>query len=362
MSWIELQSLIGAMVVYQGLQFAINLIFNQTGKLRFNVILALILVCVSLNFLNMLLLNYNVISVNLGPFFGLCYGPLFFFYTKTLIFADYKFDRWKALHFLPSLAGIFIIIFFPNILFLEIGNLIVSATISVCIGAYLFLSYKQVIWFQRNLKNLESDVIAGNLSWLRFLILSIVAILLIVLIEAMVFSFVWLNELTILFLYVFVLIFLNRINNKGLRQPELFAGITSRDLELTREIENKYSSSNLTEDEARQYEERLTQYMRKEKPYLQFELSLDELAQKTDIPSRYLSQVLNERLNQNFFDFVNGYRLERAKNLLLQSDKLRVNEVMYSAGFNSKSTFNHVFKKEVGTTPSEFRNSKGDKI
>ena len=357
MSIVELRNFIGAIIVYQGFQFSLSLIFNKTGKFRFNIILALILMCLSLNFLNMLLLNYDLVTINFGPFFGLSYGPLFFLYTKALIYAELKFKKGDLFHFIPAIMGIFMILIFPEWLHLTKVNIILTVFIGLAIGGYLLLSYRKVIWFQHSIKNIESDIIAGNLSWLKFIILSTSAIFVIVLGEAMISNYRWLDELTILFLYLFVLIFLNRINNKGLKQPEIFLGITSEDIALTEEIENKYSTSKLTKHEASWYMEQLVRHMTEHKSFLQYELSLDKLAEQTEIPSRYLSQIINERFNKNFFDFVNGYRVEHAKKLLLDgSNKLRVNEVMYDAGFNSKSTFNHVFKKEVGCTPSAYRN------
>ncbi|HNP17193.1 MAG TPA: AraC family transcriptional regulator [Fulvivirga sp.] len=302
----------------------------------------------------MLLINYQLTSINIGPFFGLVYGPLFFFYTKALIYADWKFKKYEALHFLPSLLAIMLIAVNPELLYSSDIILIVTIGISLCIGTYLYISYRKVMWFQQNLKNLKSSIMTGNLNWLRFLIISTAIIFTIALCEAIISQYEWLDNLTIILLYLFVLLFLNRINNKGLKQPEIFYGITNQDLVLTKEIENKYSTSNLTDSEALLYIDKLSNHMSTKEPFLQFEISLEDLANQTDIPSRYLSQILNERFNKNFFDFVNGYRIERAKNLLL-NEKLRINEVMYDAGFSSKSTFNHVFKKEVGCTPSNYR-------
>jgi len=94
--------------------------------------------------------------------------------------------------------------------------------------------------------------------------------------------------------------------------------------------------------------------MKEEKPYKKYNLSIDELSQISDIPPRYLSQIINELLNKNFFDFVNNYRIEDAKEQL-KNDKKRVSEIMYDIGFSSRSSFNNSFKKYVGTTPSQFR-------
>ncbi|MDX1667550.1 MAG: helix-turn-helix domain-containing protein, partial [Saprospiraceae bacterium] len=84
----------------------------------------------------------------------------------------------------------------------------------------------------------------------------------------------------------------------------------------------------------------------------------EELAEMLDLPAKTLSQVINESLDQHFFDFINQYRIEEAKRLLCLSKNsfTTILEVMYAAGFNSKSSFNTAFKKHTGTTPSQFRN------
>ena len=97
--------------------------------------------------------------------------------------------------------------------------------------------------------------------------------------------------------------------------------------------------------------------MEEEKPFLVPAISIDELGQKTGISSRDLSQIINERLGCNFFDFINRYRVEESKRLLLDPSggKKNILNILFEAGFNSKAAFNRAFKKHEGTSPSEFR-------
>jgi AraC-like DNA-binding protein len=97
--------------------------------------------------------------------------------------------------------------------------------------------------------------------------------------------------------------------------------------------------------------------LRNEKPYLDPQVSLSNLSEKLSISTKHLSQVINQSFNKNFFDFVNTYRIQEFQQILTDSrdDKLTVLEVMFQAGFNSKSSFNTAFKKETGLTPTEFR-------
>jgi len=103
--------------------------------------------------------------------------------------------------------------------------------------------------------------------------------------------------------------------------------------------------------------QRLRQFMQTEKPWLSPDLSLEELASSIGQKPKMLSLVINETLGQNFFDFINHYRIDEAKRLLTNpvDKKITVSEVLYAVGFNSKSSFNTLFKKYTGLTPTEFR-------
>jgi AraC-like DNA-binding protein len=95
--------------------------------------------------------------------------------------------------------------------------------------------------------------------------------------------------------------------------------------------------------------------MKEKEPFLDFDLSLKLLSEQTGIDSAQLSQVINEHFDQNFKDFINTYRIERAKALLTGPEGLITKEVMYNSGFQSKSTFNPVFKKHMGMNRSQYR-------
>ena len=99
--------------------------------------------------------------------------------------------------------------------------------------------------------------------------------------------------------------------------------------------------------------------MNAEQPYLLEKLSLKEVAEYLDISPNHLSQVINENLNKNFFDFINGYRVELIKQKMLNSENssLSLLGMAYESGFNSKSCFNSVFKKMTGLTPSKYLKS-----
>ena len=120
----------------------------------------------------------------------------------------------------------------------------------------------------------------------------------------------------------------------------------------------KYEKSSLTPEEADDYHQRLLDFMEKEKPYLDCELTVKDLADRLIMAPKDLSQVINERSGKNFCDFINHYRIEEAKKLLTRSVKdkdMSILNIAFDVGFNSKSSFNLVFKKTTGLTPSQFR-------
>ena len=140
--------------------------------------------------------------------------------------------------------------------------------------------------------------------------------------------------------------------------------------EINAEFENlkkekkkkKYEGSGLTSAQSKAYLSQLFRFMEQEKPFLEEGLTLKDLAERTGISLRDLSRIVNEKLHKNFNDFINFYRVEEAKQLLLlQGEKeMSILDIAFEVGFNSKSSFNSVFKKQTGMTPSFFK-KKGDK-
>jgi AraC-like DNA-binding protein len=127
----------------------------------------------------------------------------------------------------------------------------------------------------------------------------------------------------------------------------------------TNQIESKkhYQKSGLNEEEAHEILSKLYSLMDSDQPYLESELDLPALAEMVYVSSHKLSQVINEYLNKNFFDFVNEYRINKVKEYLTDPDsnQYKIISLAYDSGFNSKSTFYNFFKKVEGVTPAEYR-------
>lgn len=121
----------------------------------------------------------------------------------------------------------------------------------------------------------------------------------------------------------------------------------------------KYAKSGLRKEQAEAYLTKLLSYMDDEKPYLDGDLTIHHLAQKTGIPRHYITEVLNEKYGRNFFTFVNEYRVREVISRINDPkyQHYTILAIAFDAGFNSKSTFNTIFKAYTGNTPSEYRNN-----
>ncbi|MDO5972528.1 helix-turn-helix domain-containing protein [Flavivirga aquimarina] len=123
------------------------------------------------------------------------------------------------------------------------------------------------------------------------------------------------------------------------------------------EVFKKPKSPSLSQDEYSNLNIQLEQHMNTQKPFLQFGLTLSELASELNIKERLLSQFINSHYNATFQDYVNVFRIEEAKKLIEQSKDSgkTILEIVYESGFNSKSAFNFAFKKHTQTTPTQYK-------
>jgi AraC-like DNA-binding protein len=105
--------------------------------------------------------------------------------------------------------------------------------------------------------------------------------------------------------------------------------------------------------------DQLVSYIEKEKPYMNPELSLPAVAVSLEASRNQLSEVINKVHNKNFYEFINAYRVEEVKNLMAdpKNKHFKLISLAYDAGFNSKATFNRIFKQMTGMTPSEYLSS-----
>ena len=296
--------------------------------------------------------------------------PIFYLYILSVCYSDFRL-KWKHLwHGAPFVIGNFVMLprvylsttsqklqlfenynYLPEILFLQISLHLQS--IFYIVAGFIVLNRSRKIF----LENYSSSSIE-TYKWL-FQLLVFTAILYSVAIVKNILKYSGKEDIFHASQMAVILIVLCVVCwyvLKALRYPALFSGVDSG-TELTEKLidEDRKEPAIANAEEI----EKLNSYMDTEKPYLDPSLSLKTLADGIEMNSRDLSVLINQRLHQHFFDYINAYRIKEAKEILGDPEKkdYTILEVLYEVGFNSKSSFNTAFKKYTGKTPTEFRQS-----
>ncbi|GAB1855956.1 hypothetical protein MHTCC0001_07910 [Flavobacteriaceae bacterium MHTCC 0001] len=141
-------------------------------------------------------------------------------------------------------------------------------------------------------------------------------------------------------------VFLNTILFLLLLKPEIYY------------LFKKYTNTNLDEAIKSKYKQTLIEYIDNNKPYLEPEISLEDISKATSINPRLLSQIINESFGKNFKSYINQFRIHESLHQLSDvSNNKTIKEILFDSGFNSISAFYSEFKKNVGITPQQYRNS-----
>lgn len=370
LSFLELISYITAFELFL---LALVILGYRKGKRSSHRILATFMVTNGILILNFVLFDSNILSIHQMPvifFLGnatyLLLSPLLCLYTRSLCYSDFRIIKRHIFHLLPfMLLAMFLITQYqlrlssaaaPDraripLMTLPV-RLIYHGSLHGQILVYMILTLRSLYQYRQRLKGLFSSMERINLSWLLILVFSFIIMWLIDLsaffIDLLHLPLARLQEVMMFLSLGINFFFATIIVYKGLKYPEFFSGI---------EEKPKYAQSRLTQEASERYLQRIENFMQNNKPYLDASLSLNQLARSLKISSRYLSQIINDLLQQNFFDFVNSYRIEEAKRRLSDSHQHRktILEILYEVGFNSKSVFNSAFKKHTGMTPTEYK-------
>ena len=119
----------------------------------------------------------------------------------------------------------------------------------------------------------------------------------------------------------------------------------------------KYQNNVLPQAEAETIHARLIQIIEKEKLFLDANLNVNQVARMLGVTSAKISQTLNEHYNSNFNEFINTYRITTSKEMIAKEAGFTLEAIAMDCGFNSKSTFYSAFKKHMGMTPKQYRDS-----
>jgi AraC-like DNA-binding protein len=292
-------------------------------------------------------------------------APTLYLSVDYFVSLDKSFNKKDLWHFL--IPTLFLPISFYTIYDSYINKLNISESIScvqsvvgylllLSIAIYWFLSYFKLLKHEKNIQLFASETDAIDLNWLKYFLFGIAGMAFFFLLEF------YFNSLVV-FKYASIgyLIATYILSYFALRQTEVFAF----DAKEREEIKDIIEEQNPTQKQERLSETvltplkiRLMALMEQEKIYLDEALNLPKLADKMDISTHDMSYLLNDGFGQSFFQFINTYRIEEAKRLLMSEKHSHFNMlgIAYASGFSSKTTFNTTFKKLTQQSPSEFQN------
>jgi AraC-like DNA-binding protein len=370
----------------QGLLLALALIVSARGERFANRVLAALIVCVSVFVCGAVLRTsaYIFAFPHLAwvhdPFPFAC-GPLLYLYLRAITSGRRRLARRDWLHFVPfALCALYLLPSFFQSTDAKLSALALEYTRPTLGGWYYvrsalvvthFLAYLVAVFLLlwRYTRRVKAEGVAAAdraaLAQIRFLVAACACIWVAAVLR-LALDHTSRTNLLVPLLISGVVYGLGYMNMTG-RGPEADESEAARapapptqdeaTPSMVEATTPKYERSTLTPERAERYLKRLLEVMESERPYTDGDLSLQKLAGRLSIPAQHLSQTLNGRLNQSFSDFINSYRVEDAKRRLTDP-RLKHYSVLAIAedvGFNSKSSFNAVFKKHTGMTPSEFR-------
>ena len=288
-----------------------------------------------------------------GPFL-LLLGPFLYFYLRNIVIPGSSITKNDVRHFIVFAVYLCLVISvfivgkesdYSQWLQLVVGSPWLFLVIQF--GYYLVQTNRLVRVHQQNIVDKFSNVEGMDASWLKLIvwISAIILIFITVAVPSLIhgIGFSTYKNTSAIF-YSAILFF---IAYKGLRQRVPTDPLAS----------NESSTSVADEETIHKLKEKLLSHIEKNKPYLNPELTLTDLAKQLEISRNQLSQVINIGVGDNFYNFINKFRVEEVKKLIKedQGKQYKIMSLANNAGFNSKSSFNNIFKKVTGLTPSEYR-------
>lgn len=299
--------------------------------------------------------------------FTLMFFPLMFLYLRNYLYRDIKKPERQLLHFLPAILYLLVLMPF----FIQSGDAklkmfqegfplwyrILQSVFNIIIilqGVfYSIFCLREIHRFQYFRKKHLSKFQLSTLRWLRmFVLINVIlwmfgttgTILDILNIRIFVDLFKIFYAGLSLFTIVLAIFTINR--------PELF----SESEDIINLVRVKTTNSKAITDQNNDDFEIISQFIEREKPYLKTDLKMQDLVDATGITYKRISEVFNKNYNKTFYEVMNEFRLNEAKLLIEKGfhQDHTLNYLAEKAGFNSKTTFNRIFKKYTDQTPSDY--------
>jgi len=305
------------------------------------------------------LMHLFAIYMEIGSPFALLYGPVIYFAHRANSKAPVK-RKAMFMHLLPFA------VFFLYYLILTFAIISAASWVKTAYLYYPFYfvamlvslgSYSLVIFFEnkRNASNELRKLIIGQLCIFNLIIASLIALLIMKMLIWPDYLFGVDVKMLINSLLAVTSLFMASYLYKSFTKTE--HDFTSGELieNITGRHQEKYRDYSLDENVLIAYASKIDLFLKDTKLYLNTNLSLDLLSEKTQIPRHHLSQVFNLYLRKNFYQTIATYRIDYALNLLQEDRNITFESLAYECGFNSKTSFNRYFKDQTGYTPSEYR-------
>ena len=369
--------------VFQGLLLSWFFIKNSGGNRKANLYQGLFLVTISLSIFEEWLNNTGVIVrvlwlTNFSESFNFAFAPLFYFYIRTCINPDSKRKTW--VHFIPFFFWAVYMIFafmqpdgnkynsyiqtkHPDWAAMPWDDSIsddplgvrrfVNHLMLLQLAVYIFLSARAVVMKFRS--SGESLVRTENtmLRVLRNSVIHVLILISIMIITKIVFGMR--SDIGGYLVASYVSFMIYATTWQILNRSDYFDSPTS----FLFFPAVKYRKSSLSEENKDDILKKIKHEMEQGSYFTNSLASLSGLARQINESPHHVSQVINEKMNRNFFEMLAFYRVEHAKKLIRQDKKgkITVEELAELVGYNSKSSFNSAFKKYSSKTPSEYRKS-----
>ena len=369
MSW-DFFNIIAVFGGLQGILLAILFLSSEKFSKTSNQFLALNLITISLS--NILGgLKYAGASslypiINFLPLTWYFLIPVtLYYFILFLLKPSYKIQRREYWLFAPFVLQLLVQLYYFGIYFVDnenlqaywptmilLDNILEFSAILYSLVLFI-LTYRMIGRFQEDLLNQYANLENKSVTWLKTICLAIF-----VLWACWFLSFFYFcigsdysrESMNPVFLGISIVIYWLGYSTYSRKDLFEVPKLVSNGVVVEK---NNSSLSQKTE----QHYQNLLSIMEQEKLYRDPNLSMSILAQKLDLSNGYLSQIINQKEGKNFFDFVNTYRVEAVKNILTDPafEHYSILGIAHEAGFKSKSTFNAVFKKMTGKTPSAYK-------
>lgn len=289
-----------------------------------------------------------------------------YFFTKSVVFKDFSFKLKDSLHLLPLIIYATYLTAtyfrldpetkFQVVLLWELHNSIhyiaTENLINIARFIYFLSSLVLINKYHEKHKESRSNLAGVDLNWLRLLLVGFLMIMSLEVVLNVIKLINISSEIAIsvlialgvsIYYFTFglitILLFYSAVKStsfKPIMMSEEFNAAEPREI--------KYS-----------YIQNIESYMDEERPFLNPDITIEELARDLEMSVNDLSVTLNRHFQLNFFEFINQYRVREAKTLLLSKANTTITDLFYEAGFNTKSVFYSAFKKSEGVTPSQYR-------